>query len=184
MFGYLRFAGFLILSHLLMSLADGAETVVFRADFEAPTTAAPPAGWTMWGAQKYKVPANFTRDTQQPHGGAASFRLHHPAHTEGYVVSAPDAAIHPQPGKTYTASFWARSDRAGEAMFGWTAYRQVQPFEDAPSPGFFPLAVDPQWKQFRFVLARGLGFLRRRLPPPAADVSGHGTGGRRADPVD
>jgi hypothetical protein len=72
----------------------------------------------MWGAQKYKEPAHFTRDTQQPHGGAASFRLHHPAHTEGYVVSAPDAAIGPQPDKTYTASFWARSDRAGEAMFG------------------------------------------------------------------
>lgn len=155
---HLRFGGFLILSHLLTSFADGAEAVVFRADFEAPTTAATPGGWSMWGAQKYKDPANFTRDAQQPHNGAASFRLHHPAHTEGYVVSAPDAAIHPQPGKTYTATFWARSDRAGEAMFGWTAYRKVQPFEDAPSPGFFPLAVDPQWKQFRFVLHEGWDF--------------------------
>jgi hypothetical protein len=45
------------------------------------------------------------RDSQPRHGGAASFRLHHPAHIEGYAVSAPGAAICPQPGKTYTASF-------------------------------------------------------------------------------
>ena len=158
MFGCPRFAGLLILTHLLTSLADGAETVVFRADFEAPNPAAPPAGWSMWGAPKYKDPANFTRDTQQRHGGAASFRIHHPARTEGYVVSAPEAAIHPQPGKMYTASFWARSDRAGEAVFGWTAYRQVKPFVDAPSPGSFPLAVDQQWRQFRFALHEGWDF--------------------------
>jgi hypothetical protein len=150
-----RLGALLILSHLLFNFAVGAETVVFRADFEAATSAAPPPGWSMWGAQKYKDPANFTRDAQQPHGGAASFRIHHPTHTEGYVVSAPEAAIHPQPGKMVTASFWARSDRAGEAVFGWTAYRQVKPFVDAPSPGFSPLAVERQWKQLRFVLHEG-----------------------------
>ena len=154
----LRFGGLLILTHLLAGSAAGAETVVFQADFEALAPAGPPAGWSMWGAQKYKDPAHFTRDTQQAHGGAASFRIHHPAHTEGYVVSAPEAAIHPQPGKMYAASFWARSDRAGEAVFGWTAYRQIQPFVDAPSPGFFPLAVDRQWKQFQFVLHEGWDF--------------------------
>jgi hypothetical protein len=42
--------------------------------------------------------------------------------------------------------------------FGWTAYRQVQPFVDAPSPGSFPLVVDRQWKQFRFVLREGWDF--------------------------
>ncbi len=150
-------AFFIVLTHLL-SLADGAETVVFRADFEAASPAAPPPGWSMWGAEGYKVPANFTRDTQQAHGGAASFRIHHPARTAGYVVSAPESAIRPQPGKMYTASFWARSDRAGEAVFGWTAYRQVKPFVDAPSPGSFPLAVDQQWRQFRFVLYEGWDF--------------------------
>ena len=149
---------FLILSHLLLNIAVGEEVVVFRADFEASSPAAPPPGWSMWGAQKHKDPANFTRDTQQSHGGTASFRIHHPARTEGYVVSAPEAAIHPQPGKMYTASFWARSDRAGEAIFGWTAYRQVRPFVDAPAPGFFPLAVDRQWKQFSFVLHEGWDF--------------------------
>ncbi len=153
-----RWWAFLVLCPLSIHLASGAETVVWRADFEAPAPAAPPAGWSMWGAPKYKEPANFTRDTQQSHGGSASFRIHHPAHTEGYVVSAPEAAIHPQPGKVYTASFWARSDREGEAVFGWTAYRQVTPFVDAPSPGSFPLAVERQWKQFRFVLHEGWDF--------------------------
>jgi hypothetical protein len=155
---HLRFWSVLILSLWLMTPVDGAQTVVFRADFETPATTNPPAGWSMWGAQKYKDPANFTRDTQQVHGGAASFRIHHPAHTEGYIVSAPDAAIQPRTGKTYTASFWARSDRAGEAIFGWTAYRQIQPFVDAPSPGFFPLAVDQQWKRFCFTLHEGWDF--------------------------
>lgn len=153
-----RLGAFLILSPLLFNFAVGAETVVFRADFEAPTPAAPPADWSLWGAPKYKDPANFTRDTQQAHGGAASFRIHHPARTEGYVVSAPEAAIHPQPRKMYTASFWARAERAGEAVFGWTAYRQVKPFVDAPSPGFSPLAVERQWKHFRFVLHEGWDF--------------------------
>ena len=63
---------FLILSHLLLNIAVGAETVVFRADFEAPSPAATPPGWSMWGAQKYKDPADFTRDTQQSHNGTAN----------------------------------------------------------------------------------------------------------------
>ncbi|MCY2986391.1 MAG: hypothetical protein NTY19_00745, partial [Planctomycetota bacterium] len=57
---HLRFWGFMILSHLLVNYADGAETVVFRSDFEASAPAAPPAGWSMWGAPKYKDPAHFT----------------------------------------------------------------------------------------------------------------------------
>jgi hypothetical protein len=43
----LRFAGSLILRHVLASLAGRAETVVFRADFEASDPASPPAGWSM-----------------------------------------------------------------------------------------------------------------------------------------
>jgi hypothetical protein len=57
--------------------------VVLRDDFETPLPTNPPAGWSMWGAPKYKDPANFTRDTRHTHCGAASFRIHHPAHTEG-----------------------------------------------------------------------------------------------------
>lgn len=148
----------LVVTIALPRLARGAETVVFRADFETATTAAPPVGWAMWGAQQYKDPANFARDTRQAHGDAASFRIHHPAGTAGYVVSAPAAAIRPRSGQMYTATFWARSQRPGTAVFGWTAYRQIGPYIDAPSPGSSNLEVDQQWRQYRFVLHEGWDF--------------------------
>jgi hypothetical protein len=112
----------------------------------------------MWGAQKYKIAANYTRDTRQPHGGEACFRIHHPAGTEGYIVSAPESAIRPKTGMMYTLTFWARADWPGDAVFGWTAYRSVRPFVDAPSPGLFPIRVDRQWREFRFASYEGWDF--------------------------
>ena len=79
---------------------------VLQSDFEEPSPSNPPAGWTMWGSQKYKTPSNYTRDTRYPHGGNACFRIHHPAGTEGYVVSSPETAIRPTPGMMYTVTFW------------------------------------------------------------------------------
>lgn len=155
----LPFRSWLALLILLTGRIVAAEpSVVYRADFETSSPARPPAGWSIWGAQQYKDPANFTRDEGLPHGGRACFRIHHPAKTGGYVVSAPEAAIRPQPDTMLTATFWARSDRPGEAIFGWTTYRQVKPFIDAPSPGLFPVAVDHEWKQFSFVLHEGWDF--------------------------
>lgn len=80
--------------------------VVFADDFETPSAQNPPANWAMWGAQQYKVPTNYTRDTAQRHGGHASFRIYHPARTRGYIVSSPDRAIQPRRGMIYTVSFW------------------------------------------------------------------------------
>jgi len=136
--------------------AEGAP--VFQSDFEQASSSSPPPGWTMWGAPKYKDAANYTRDTGQPHGGKACFRVYHPANTEGYVVSSPETAVRPQSGKMYAVTFWARSDRPGEALFGWTAYRQIRPFVEAPSPGLFPIRVDREWKAHRFVLYEGWDF--------------------------
>jgi hypothetical protein len=138
--------------------AAGQPNLVVNGDFEQASTSGPPPGWTMWGASKYKLPANYARDTDQPHSGAACFRIHHPAGTAGYVVSAPESAIRPKPGMTYSVSFWARTDRPGEAMFGWDAYRQIRPFIEAPSPGLFPFPVERQWKQYRFMLHEGWDF--------------------------
>lgn len=138
-------------------LADETNLVV-NGDFEQPSPSSLPKGWTLWGAQKYKDPANYTRDTDNPHSGAACFRIHHPANSDGYVVSTPATAIRSKPGMMYKASFWARADQPGEAMFGWTAYRKIQPFVDAPSPGSFPIRVDPRWRQFHFVLHEGWDF--------------------------
>ena len=132
--------------------------VIWTSDFEQVSPAGLPPGWTMWGAQKYKDAANYTRDTQRPHGGQACFRIHHPSRTEGYVVSSPETAIRPKTGMMYTVTFWARSDRSGESVFGWEAYQQIRPFVDAPSPGYFPLHLGPEWTQCRFVLHEGWDF--------------------------
>ena len=43
-----------------------AQEVVFDADFEVESGERPPAGWTMWGPQKDKDPANYTRDAAKP----------------------------------------------------------------------------------------------------------------------
>jgi hypothetical protein len=141
-----------------VSLEAAERNLIAGGDFEEPTPAGLPPGWAMWGAQKYKIDANYTRDTRRPHGGQGCFRIHHPAGTEGYVVSAPETALHPNTDMTYTLTFWARADRPGEAMFGWTAYRTIRPFVDAASPGFFPLPLDEDWRQFRFVLDEGWDF--------------------------
>lgn len=61
-----------------ISLAAGSE-MLFQDDFESPTTQSPPSNWAMWGANKYKTPAHYTRDVTRPHGGQACFRIFHPA---------------------------------------------------------------------------------------------------------
>jgi hypothetical protein len=145
----------------LLALAAGAAlgadaTVIFHDDFEAATTASPPPGWTMWGSERFKTPANYTRDTTNPHSGQASFRIHHPAQTGGYVVSAPDRALRPQPAMRYTLSFWARAEQPGPAQFRWTAYRALKPFAEAPSPGAFTFEAGREWKEFSFTVREGL----------------------------
>lgn len=129
--------------------------LVVNHDFEAAGDARPPRGWAMWGAAKYKTPANYTRDTARPHGGAACFRIHHPAGTAGYVVLAPESAIRPREGMQYTVNFWARSDRPGNAVFGWDGYRRLTPYAEASAPGMSALAVGPEWKPFEFTVHEG-----------------------------
>ncbi len=132
--------------------------VVFSDDFEAPSTQNPPANWAMWGAQEFKVPANYTRDTDLPHSGRACLRIYHPANTRGYVVSAPRRAVQPRHGMIYTVSFWARAERPGRALFQWTAYRSIDPFIDAPSPGSLSCQVDQEWRRFSYSIREGLDF--------------------------
>jgi len=136
----------------------GEGEVVFADDFETPGTQSPPVNWAMWGDQQYKVSANYTRDTTDPHGGQACFRIHHPAQTRGYVVAAPDRAIQPRRGMIYTISFWARAEKAGQAIFQWTAYRSMIPFVDAASPGSLMCEVDRQWRPYTYSIREGLDF--------------------------
>jgi hypothetical protein len=146
------------LSLLTGLCAWSADNLVYNGDFELLPAASPPTGWTMWGAEKYKVPANYTRDTTVRHGDEASFRLHHPADTSGYIVSSSDHAIRPKMGQRYTVSFYARSDRKGSSAFGIMAYESIAPFKDAPSPGRWPLAVDPEWQRYEFSVDEGWDF--------------------------
>lgn len=129
-----------------------------NGDFEWPSSTSPPPGWSMWGAQQDKRPEHFRLDPDAPHAGKAALRLHQPAGSRAYLVSAPESAITPKEGRTYRLSFWARSDRAGEAAAGWTAYRNIKPFVDAPSPGSYAIHVGPEWKSFRFELHEGWDF--------------------------
>lgn len=148
----------LLYAMLAVATSAAESNLVLHDDFEGATTQSPPPGWTMWGASQYKVPANYTRDTTNPHNGSACFRIHHPAKTAGYILLAPERALQPRPGKIYTASFWARADKAGKAMISWTAYQSIKPFVDAGSPGSVKLDVGPEWKEFTFAVREGLDF--------------------------
>jgi hypothetical protein len=155
----LRFGTFRLgLGLLVTGSARGDDNLIFNGDFERSSTQAPPPGWTMWGAERFKVPANFTRDLVRPHAGTAAFRIQHPAGTEGYVVSAPDHAIRARPGMMYTVSFWARADRPGRSVFGLMAYRSLQGFVDAPWPGSASIAVGREWKEYTFTFSEGCDF--------------------------
>lgn len=141
---------------------DKLPNLVHNGDFEAVSTDSPPSGWVMWGAEKYKVAANYTRDEAVAHGGKASFRMVHPANTSGYIVSAPDQAIRPEVGKLYKVSFYARSAGTASASFGITAYESIAPYVDGGSPGRWPLAVGPDWQRFEFQICEGWDFFADR----------------------
>ncbi len=149
------------LVHLLLTVAASTAfcddaNVVFQDDFEKASTVSPPPGWAMWGAEQYKTPTNYTRDTTNPHSGGACFRIHHPAKTAGYIVSSPDRAINPKLAMKYTVTFWAHAEKPGQATFRWTAYRSIKPFVDAPSPGTFTFDAGREWKEFSFTVREGL----------------------------
>jgi hypothetical protein len=146
---------FLTFARMASGISAQPRNLVYNGDFETESAAMPPPGWTMWGAERYKVPANYARDTANLRGGKACFRILHPANTAGYIVSSPDHALRPRRGMMYAVSFWARSDRPGRSVFGFTCYESISPFVDAPSPGLFAVGVGPEWKRFDFVVREG-----------------------------
>ena len=139
-----------------LSARGGEGPSIFSDDFENASRQSPPPGWTMWGDPKFKVAADFIRDPGCAHSGAASFRIQHPKDTRGYIVLSPDRAILPKPAMIYTVSFWARADEPGKALFQWTAYKSIGPFEDAPSPGAHNFDVGGEWKEFTYSMREGI----------------------------
>ena len=144
-----------VFSAIPASLAAGEKNLIVNGDFETPSLTNPPQGWVMWGPQRDKVAAHYARDTQHPHGGRACFRIYHPASAESYAVTAPQTAIRPKQGMMYSVSFWARSDRPGDAAFGWVSYQTIRSFVDAAAPGYRTIQVDRQWREFHFEVHEG-----------------------------
>lgn len=150
---------------LLLTLAiplHAAENLIYNGDFELASPDSPPPGWAMWGADTYKVPANYTRDTTTAHSGQAAFRIYHPADSAGYIVSSPDKAIQTQPGMMLTVSFWARTDKPGPSTFLFSAYQTINPFQDAPSPGEYLFNATQEWQQFTFTVYEGWDYFAER----------------------
>lgn len=149
---------FLFLAFLAPYSWSAEPALIFQEGFETPAAQNPPPGWSMWGVEKYKVSANYARDTTLPHRGTASFRIHHPAGTAGYVCQAPTHALRPEPGMIYTVTFWARAAKPGPSVFSLLAYTTIKPFRDAPSPGRMAFDAGTEWKEYRFEMREGLDF--------------------------
>jgi hypothetical protein len=132
--------------------------LITNGGFEEPGSAAPPLGWAMWGADKYKIPEHFVRDTSVAHSGQASLRIYHPKDTAGYIVTDPRFALRPKPGTAMEIRFFARSDRPCQARFGVIGYQSIAPFVDAESPLNTTVSVGVQWREFSFQITEGLDF--------------------------
>jgi len=135
---------------------------VHNGGFELPAPKIVPPGWAMWGARQDKVPAHFTRDATDPHSGKACFRIHHPAGTNGYVVTHPDHALRTAKGWAYRVRFWARTDVPGDSVFYLEGYESLRPYRDAPSPGRWPVKAGKRWREFTFEVHEGRDFLADR----------------------
>lgn len=146
---------------MMFALCLYAEPILKNGGFEDDLAGKPPNGWVMWGPDVFKIPENYTADTANARTGKASFRIHHPANTRGYVISDPqNNPIRPKKAKKYTVTFWAKSDLAGTAVFRFGSYKSVNPYIDGPQisipNGMFN--VTSQWKQFSFAVSEGLDF--------------------------
>ncbi len=102
--------------------------LVYNGGFEEGTTGSLPPGWSPWGSSHDKLLGSFTRDTTRPHSGQACLKIHTPAGSAGYVVTAPcacpSAATEQDPGRFLLA----RADRERETIFNLTGYSHLSPY--------------------------------------------------------
>ncbi len=151
-------------SFLGTGLSTGVGNLIYNGNFEIPGSQNLPPGWAMWGAAVYQNPANYSLDSSNPYSGKFCLRIHHPAETNGYIVTSPNYALRPRKGKIYTITFYARTNNPGSSLFGFYAYENLKTFIDAPSPGFFPITIDRQWERYTFKIKEGLDFFADRSP--------------------
>jgi hypothetical protein len=154
--------GFSLVGWILLAFCASsgfaAENLIKNGDFESGI-ASPPEGFAMWGSDQFKIPANYTTVTDNPHSGNHCFRIYHPANSSGYVVTDPRTnAVHPKKGMAYTFSFWARSDTDTPANFEIHSYKSVDPFIDGDTLREGSIAVGKDWKQFTYTFTEGRDF--------------------------
>jgi hypothetical protein len=138
-----------------IAMAQPAANLVTNGDFETAAPTNPPTGWAMWGGDKGRDPANYTRDETVAHSGKASLRIAHPSNTDSFIVTDPKHAIPTQANQRYTVSFWARADKAGTAKFVFDAYESMTPLKSAPTPGNWNISVTPEWKRYEYSIDEG-----------------------------
>lgn len=156
-FCFFFFCSLLTLSSFFQESAQAQGTnLIYNGDFEIAASQNPPPGWEMWGP-KDNPAYNFSRDTENFHGGKAGLRIHHPAGSAGYLISSPANAVKPKKGKVYTLSFWARADKPGKSFSGFLAYEKINPYVDAPAPTY-TFEVSREWKQYSFEIKEGFDF--------------------------
>ena len=140
--------------------SQASENLIYNGDFEEASSQNPPPGWVMWGGKAGKEPANFSRDTDHPHGGGACLRIVHPADTSAYLSTDPQHAVRPQKGMSYTLRFWARTDTPGPSMLLAFAYSSLKPMTLQKIDGGFLIDdVDTQWKEYTYTLTEGKDFV-------------------------
>jgi hypothetical protein len=145
----------ILLAAILCTTAP-QENLIQNGDFEQTSNGGVPPGWKVWGGTS--KPGNFARETENPHGGKACFRMHHPRNTSAFAVSSPKHPIKTQPGTAYVVSFWARTDRPGPSVLYFEGFSQIKPYKEVTSPGRFPIAAEKTWKRFTARIDEGLDF--------------------------
>ena len=157
---------FLVTASMSMAAthATAAENLIRDGDFERAFTDLSDIteSWNLWGAGEGKIWTNFTRDTTNPHGGAACLRAHRPAHAGSWfsvLVTTPNKNyISPTPGRTYTLTFWARSEIPGSTTLRVGSYKTVDPYENGPTLKSFTFETGAAWKRYSVSFCEGTDF--------------------------
>lgn len=148
----------LIVQTLTLLCATANTNIWPHGNFDDASDSRPPKGWTMWGDQKFKNPANYTIDTINSHSGAGCFRLHQPAGTAGYVNMEPSAALHPQIGMMYDISFWARREGSGSSILSVEGYESAETLNGYRNVAERSFYVGKDWSRVTLTLYEGWDF--------------------------
>jgi hypothetical protein len=126
--------------------------------FEESPPGGLPSGWQMWGHDAKRDHRDFAVDEAVAHSGRRSLRIVHPQGTRGYIVTAVrDNLIPVQSNRTYTLSFYARTDRPGRAAIHVEGQRAGAP-QSARTVLGQAFQVGEAWQRFGFTVTEGATF--------------------------